>query len=111
MKRLKRDHGVECAVETSAVGESQSNGLAVGAVKDAEGLARAFKHAVEEMRGITMAPTHPALPWLVRHGAPMRNGGQMDSGGRSPCELRKGRPYKRPLPAFGENVFYLPVGK
>ncbi|CAK0890329.1 unnamed protein product, partial [Prorocentrum cordatum] len=49
VKKLKKDHGVECLLETSAVGESQSNGLAEGAVRDMKGLTRTLKHAVEEM--------------------------------------------------------------
>ena len=76
------------------------------------GLARTLKHAVEEMmHGARMAPSHPALPRPVRHGAAMRNRGQMDSCGRAPCELRKGRPRQRPLPGFCEKAFYLPVGQ
>ncbi|CAK0896643.1 unnamed protein product, partial [Prorocentrum cordatum] len=98
VKRLKKDRGM-------------SNGLAKGAVREIRGLTRALKHAVEEIHGVTIGPEHPCLPWMVRRGAAVHNRGQVGSGGRAPYELRNGRAYKRALPAFGEEAFYLPVGK
>jgi hypothetical protein len=72
---------------------------------------RTLRFATEELHGVTIGPTHPCLTWMVRHAAFLYNRGQRDANGRTPYELIKGRSYKRALPAFGEKIFYLPVGK
>ncbi|CAK0818994.1 unnamed protein product [Prorocentrum cordatum] len=99
------------ALKESAVGESRSNGLAERAVRDVEGLARTLRRAAEELRGAVFGQRHPVLPWLVQHAGAMLGRGQRAADGRTPCELLKGRAFKKPLPAFSEKVFYLPAGK
>ena len=111
MKILKETHGVTVIPEESPVGESQANGTAEGAVRDVKGLVRTLRHSVEELHGTTVGPSHPSLPWMVRHASSLYNRGQRDANGRTPYELIKGKPYRRQLPAFAEKIFYLPSGK
>ena len=55
--------------------------------------------------------SHPILPWMVRHAGAMLTRGQRGLDGRTPFEILKGNPCRKALPAFGEHIMSLPVGK
>ena len=108
---LKSEHGVKVISELSAKGDSQGNGLAENVAKEIKGMVRTLRHHVEEHHGITVGPSHMLLPWMVKHAGALLARGQKGADGRTAYELRKGRPFKRPLPAFGEKVLWLEPGK
>ena len=97
-KVLREQRRVQAGFEESPVGDSESNRLAEGAVRDVKGLVRMLRHAAEELRGVVIGPTHLSLQCI-------------DANGRTPCELVKGRPFRKALLAFGERLFYSPTGE
>ena len=48
---------------------------------------------------------------MVQHGAFLVTRGQLGADGKTAFTRRRGRSYKRDLPAFGEKVLYLQAGK
>ena len=48
---------------------------------------------------------------MVQHGAFLVSRGQLGSDGKTAFSRRRGRSYKRDLPAFGEKVLFLQAGK
>ena len=103
--------GKEVVLEESPVGDSQSNGLAEGAVKEIKGVVRSLRWALEELHGVKIEVSSPVLPWLVRHAGSMISRTRRGADGRTAFELRKGKTYRRRLPPFGEKVMYLAAGK
>ena len=62
------------------------------------------------MHGVQSALDHPLRIWAIEYAGQLISRAQVSSkDGRTAYELRKGRPYRRPLPPFGEAVMYLKV--
>ena len=110
-KICREEHGQEIILEESPVAESQSNGAAEEACRSVKGMTRTLRHSLEALHGISIGPAHPVLPWMVQHGAFLVSRGQLGSDGKTAFSRRRGRSYKRDLPAFGEKVLYLQAGK
>jgi hypothetical protein len=110
-KILSRDFGKQILDENPAKGESQSNGMAENAVKEMKGVVRSQKHLAEELHGKAIGPHHVVLPFLVHHAGSMISRAQRGLDGRTAFELRRGKPYRKPLPSITEAVMYLPTGK
>ena len=55
--------GKEVVLEESLMGDSQSNGLAEGAVKEIKGVVRSLRWALEELHGVKIEVSSPVLPW------------------------------------------------
>ena len=69
---------------TSPVDDHASNGAVEAMVHSLEGLTRTSKIALEEALGVSILPTSPILPWLVRHQSYLRNRFVARSCGRTP---------------------------
>ncbi len=108
---VKIENGIEVMMEESPVGESQSNGLAEGAVRICKGAVKTLKHAYEALHGVAVEQNSPILTWLVEASASLMNRGQRGSDGRTAYELRRGKPFRKEQVPFGECVLYLPAGK
>ena len=54
-------------LENSPKGDSQANGAAENAVREAEGMIRAWKVFVQDKLSIVIDNKHVLLPWLVSH--------------------------------------------
>ena len=52
-------------LENSLKGDSQSNGAAENAVREAEGMIRTLKEFVQDKLNIVIDNKHVLLPWLV----------------------------------------------
>ena len=52
---------------TSLVDDHASNGAVEAMVHSLEGLTRTSKVGLDEVLGVSILPTYPVLPWLVRH--------------------------------------------
>ena len=74
------------------------------ACRTVKGMARTLRHSLEALHGISIGPGHPILPWMVQHGAFLISRGQIGSDGKTAYDRRRGRSYKKDLPAFGERV-------
>ena len=59
-----------------------------------------------------LEPNSPVLTWAVSYAGQMiSRAHRYSSDGRTAYELRKGKPYKRRLPIFGEKVLAMSLGK
>ena len=81
-----------------------SNGAVQAVVHRFEGLARTSKVALEEVLGVSILPTSPILPWLVRHQSYLRNRFVVRASGRSVFEELTMSKIQSPLLNFGEAV-------
>ena len=96
--------------EESALCDSQSNGLAESAVKDAKdavstNLACLVRHFGQEFpRG------HPVLSWLVNYSVAMVNRCRRGPDGKTANELRKGHKFARAPPHFAEKILFMVPG-
>ena len=69
-----------------------------------EGLTRTSKIALEEALGVSILPTSPILPWLVRHQSYLRNRFVVRSSGRTPFEELTMSKFQSSLLNFAEAV-------
>ena len=101
--------GVSVKVEESALYDSQSNGLAESAVKDAEDAVRTNLACLVRRFGQEFLGGHPVLTWLVKYSVAMVNRCRRGPDGKTAYDLRKGRKFARALPHFcGEDPLHDP---
>lgn len=99
--------GVEQATpESSAVGQSQSNGRAENTVGQLEDLVRTYNAALEDRIGERIPSTHPITSWLVGHAASVHHRYVVGDDGRTPYEAMHGQRFRGNLAEFGGQVFY-----
>ena len=112
VKRAREEVAVEVIFEESHAYVSQTNGVVEQAVGAIEAKTRTLKFATEELHGVKLEPNSPVLTWAVAYaGQMMSRAHRYSSDGRTAYELRKGKPYKRRLPVFGEKVLAMSLGK
>ena len=73
-------------------------------MRSLEGLTRTSKIALEEALGVSILPTSPILPWLVRHQSYLRNRFVVRSSGRTPFEELTMSKFQSSLLNFAEAV-------
>mgnify|MGYP003336159420 FL=1 len=103
---LKAGDVVSAVPESSAVGESQSNGRAENALQQFEDLARTLKAALEARLGKKVPLDHPVTLWLVEHTASIMNCHFVAEHGKTPYEFVHGKRSKGRTAEFGEKVLY-----
>ena len=89
---------------TSPVDDHASNGAVEAMVHSLEGLTRTSKIALEEALEVSILPTSPILPWLVRHQSYLRNRFVVRSSGRTPFEELTMSKFQSPVLNFAEAV-------
>ena len=92
--------------ESSAVGESQSNGKAESSVLRLEDLIRTYKYALESHIGFRIPSKHAVMRWIVDHAASVYNRHVCNDDGTTPYEALHGQRSRGKLAEFGEKVFY-----
>ena len=92
--------------ETSAVGESQSNGRAERAVQAVEDQIRTMKGALEHRIAARIPSQHPVLKWLTAYAAILLSKYAVHSNGKTSYQELHGKKAKEKLAEFGERVFY-----
>ena len=92
--------------ETSAVGESQSNGKAESAVKAVEDQARVMKGALESRIGARIPSTHPVMKWLIEYVSVVLNKYAIQPDGKSAYHSLHGKKVSERLVEFGEVVMH-----
>ena len=85
-------------------GVKPSNGEVERAVQTAHGLARTLKEHLEQMCRMVIDPKNPILAWLIEYSGVLHNLFNRSSDGLTPYHRLKGKPWRVPLPAFGECV-------
>ena len=96
----------EMGLERSPKGQSRSNGEVERAVQSVHGLARTLKECLEQGIGEAIEPKAPIAAWLIEHtGALLNLFSRSDKqDGMTAYWRLRGRPWRIPLPSFGETV-------
>ena len=102
--------GVNAKTEESALYDSQSNGLAERAVKDAKDAVRTNLACLVRRLGQEFQGRHPILTWLVKYSVATVNRCRRGPDGKTANELRKGRKFSRALPHFEEKILFMVPG-
>ena len=66
---------------------------------------------MEHKKGERVADNHPILAWLPRFAAQVISKLRIGNDGRTPEFRRTGRRWRKPLPQFGEKVFFRKIGE
>lgn len=106
LRRTAEHQDLVAVPELSAVGESQSNGIAERTVQAFEDDLRTLKSAFEERIGARLISTHPVLKWLVEHAASLRTRFAVTKNRVTAYEHLHGRKANDKIIEFGERVFY-----
>ena len=102
--------GVKVTAEESPISCSSADANVERAIWEVQSMVRIFKHRLEEMHKIDIPQDHPILTWAVEYAGQMLTRGQISKvDGLTGYERRKGKPYRRALPEFGEAIMYMPV--
>ena len=95
--------------ESSAEGDSSSNGNAECGVGLMKGHVRTLKIALERQLGCEISEDHGLLSWLVRHAASTYRRFHVGVDGRTPLERITGRRTGGPIAHFCEAVWWMPL--
>ena len=92
--------------ETSAVGESQSNGKAEAAVKAVEDQVRVMKGALESRINVRIPSQHPVMKWMVQYAGVLLNKYAIQPDGKTAYHALHGRKASERIVEFGECVMH-----
>ena len=107
-----KEKGVEVLVEQTPVSDSKAAGAIERTHWEVQGLTRTLCHQLRELHEVELHASSPLVVRAVRGASQLINRFQKSSiTGRTPYEARRGKPFKRELPPFGESVMYMRVGK
>ena len=95
------------ALDNSAVGDSDSNGIIERAIQDVEGQCRTMRSALEARVGTKVSLRSPIAPWLIRHAGYLITRCRIRPNGRTAFQAMKGRRSNGKLAEFGEVVHFL----
>ena len=104
-------HGGVVIPETSAKGESQSNGAVESAGRLVREFTRVFKIQVEEKAGVEIDGTDPILHWAVRWAAMVCSRYLVGADGKTGWQRRRGRKCRTTVCLLGEKVWYKEIRK
>ena len=106
----ERAGDVKVQMVESGVGESAQNGVVERSIWEVESMTRTLCHAAQEFHGVTLELTHPVRVWAVEYASQLLNRSQRSlKDNRTAYELRRGKPFRRKLPAFAEAVMFFRV--
>ena len=94
--------GYGSALESSRVGDSNSNGRVERAIQDLCGLVRTLRSCLEEKVGGKIHLNDLVVPWIVRHAGHLITMCRIREDGRTAYQLMKGRRTNAKLVMFGE---------
>ena len=99
----------QIGLESSPVGESQSNGRVETAIQRIQGQISALKLDIESRSNISLTSQHAIWPWLIEHAAQCLHMYQTGRGdGLTPYQRVRGRVAMTRIVRFGEKVLYKP---
>ena len=98
--------GVVVKFEESAVADSRGNGLAEAGVREIKNLSRSLLSALNAAYKHTLTGEDALVVWLVRYAGQALKRFRRGADGKTADELRRGRPFERKVPPFGEKVLY-----
>ena len=97
-------HGGVVIPETSAKGESQSNGAAGNAGRMVRDFTRVLKEQVEKLAQVKLETTSCAIPWMTRWASTICPRYLVGKDGMTGQERRRGRRCKLAVVRFAEKV-------
>ena len=97
---------VEAVPESSAVGESASNGRAERAIQSFEDLLRTMKSALETRIQKKIPVALPVMRWMIEHVASVINRYSVNAEGVTPYQAIHGKRSALKVVEFGERVLY-----
>ena len=97
-------HGT--AVESSAVGESDTNATVERAIQDVEGQIRTLRAGLEARLREKVHIRDPVVPWLIRHAGCLITMCRVRPNGKTALEMIKGRRTHMKITEFGEHVLF-----
>jgi len=106
---LAKYHGGIVVPETSAKGESQSNGAAENAGRIVRDFTRVLKEQIEGLADVKLEPTSCILPWTIRWASMICSRYLVGKDGMTGQERRRGRRCKLAVVRHGEKVWYKEV--
>ncbi|CAK0871008.1 unnamed protein product [Prorocentrum cordatum] len=111
VKKLREVAGpVDVILEESGTSESQQNAVVERAIWEVQSTARTLVHACLEHHRVQVPLKHPLRIYAVEYAGQLLNRSRRAAkDNRTAYEIRKGKPYRRKLPPFGEAVMYMPV--
>ena len=103
---VARYHGGRISTETSAKGESESNGKVEEAGKTVREFCRVMKEQIEDKADMKLKPEDVIVQWMVRWSAMLVSRFCVGRDSRTAFERRRGRTCKILVVPFGEKVHY-----
>ena len=95
-------------IEESALGDSNSNGVAEAAVKVHQRLARTLKLGLEAWIGCEILDRSNVFAWMVRWSAMCHRRYHVGEDGWTSFQRMRGKNASRTMVEFGEVVFFMP---
>ena len=106
-KAVKNERPEDIQLEESPAYDSKSNGDAERAIQMVQDQIKTIKDDLETQYGVKISEDHQCLAWLVAHAGNTIDRYHVNKDGKTSFERWKGRPFKRAVAKFGENVIYL----
>ena len=112
MRELRNIEGFEVMLEESQVGASAANAVVERSVWDMQSTARSLVAYAEGGQNTTFEPGSAILAWAVEYAGQVVSRFQRSvSDGKTLCERRKQKSYRKALIPFGELVMFMPIEK
>ena len=112
MRELRNIEGFDVMPEESQVGASAANAVVGRSVWDVQSIARFLMAHAEAGQNTTFEPGSAILAWAVEHAGQVVGWFQRSvSDGKTACERRKQKSYRKALIPFGELVMFMPIEK
>ena len=107
--RVIVENGDSLMLESSPVGESQSNGVIERAIQSVQEQVRAIKNTIEEEAKMKIGSKSHIWPWLIEYAAFTLYAFKIDDDdGLTAMERTRGKTTHQTVVAFGERVMYKP---
>ena len=106
-----RRKGFQLVFEKSAVGESESSGVAQRTVQSVEDLLRTLRGAFIGHTKTKVPMDHPAMLWLIEHTASIVNRFVVGDDGQTAYQRLHGQRATKKAVEFGEKLFYYTARK
>ena len=103
-REVKNGWSGEIVPENSPKGESRSNGEVERAVQEVQGLTRTVKDDFEQRTGMKLRPKDPLVAWLVEYVGVLFTLFHRGEDGLTAHHHLRGKPWRVPLPLWGELV-------